>query len=399
MRPCIVDVDLGRSAVAALLALTGWTFARRPSRGSPTEPATRSRSMSSSCSRSTFPIRWTRRSWRCSARATSPASPRANSCRRCAAAMHGKVAITYFEWAGAYDQRIVVPWRLIDGPETADAFANEIARAPYPPRLAHLDLGRAQFRQDPCSTTAAIAASGASSTCPATAPTTAARFVTHRARRGARRRHHHQRPADHAEAAELFTMDIDNLDVYFEDCVIGGPARSSSRSASASSSTKRSAPSWCWRSPAARPNGASFPCRRARRACPARSASRCGRSAGGIRLTAALCRRRDGRTYVCPSIPASRTARDQLPRCARIGTDPPASRARGGSRRRPGCGHRARRSPGLHDTATTVGTVLLAISRACASRALAWRIEDHGVESRLAPSRAGDGGTGRAAAP
>ena len=33
--------------------------------------------------------------------------------------MHGKVAMTYFEWAGPGDQRIVVPWRLIDGPETA----------------------------------------------------------------------------------------------------------------------------------------------------------------------------------------------------------------------------------------------------------------------------------------
>src|ERR1700704_5788310 len=44
---------------------------------------------------------------------------------------HGKVALTYFEWAGPYDQKIVVPWRLISGPESADAFANEIARAPY----------------------------------------------------------------------------------------------------------------------------------------------------------------------------------------------------------------------------------------------------------------------------
>ena len=44
---------------------------------------------------------------------------------------HGKVAITYFEWAGLYDQKIVMPWRLIDGPESADAVASEIARAPY----------------------------------------------------------------------------------------------------------------------------------------------------------------------------------------------------------------------------------------------------------------------------
>src|SRR5262249_25074446 len=45
--------------------------------------------------------------------------------------MHGKIAITYFEWAGATDQRIVVPWRLIDGPAAAKAFTDEIAAAPY----------------------------------------------------------------------------------------------------------------------------------------------------------------------------------------------------------------------------------------------------------------------------
>ena len=44
---------------------------------------------------------------------------------------NGKIAITYFEWAGANDQKIVLPWRLIDGPEAADAVAAEIARAPY----------------------------------------------------------------------------------------------------------------------------------------------------------------------------------------------------------------------------------------------------------------------------
>ena len=44
---------------------------------------------------------------------------------------NGKIAITYYEWAGANDQKIVMPWRLIDGPEAADAVAAEIARAPY----------------------------------------------------------------------------------------------------------------------------------------------------------------------------------------------------------------------------------------------------------------------------
>jgi Protein of unknown function (DUF1194) len=45
--------------------------------------------------------------------------------------INARVAVTYFEWAGAQDQKIIVPWRLIEGPESADAVAAEIARAPY----------------------------------------------------------------------------------------------------------------------------------------------------------------------------------------------------------------------------------------------------------------------------
>ena len=43
----------------------------------------------------------------------------------------GKVAVSYFEWAGLFDQTILMPWRLIESPETADAVAREIARAPF----------------------------------------------------------------------------------------------------------------------------------------------------------------------------------------------------------------------------------------------------------------------------
>jgi len=31
------------------------------------------------------------------------------------------LAVTYFEWAASSDQKIIIPWRVIDGPETADA--------------------------------------------------------------------------------------------------------------------------------------------------------------------------------------------------------------------------------------------------------------------------------------
>src|SRR3954447_11866441 len=39
---------------------------------------------------------------------------------------NGRISITYFEWAASSDQKIIIPWRLIDGPETADAVAAEI---------------------------------------------------------------------------------------------------------------------------------------------------------------------------------------------------------------------------------------------------------------------------------
>src|SRR5260370_11867778 len=43
---------------------------------------------------------------------------------------NGKIAVTYFEWAASSDQKIIIPWRLIDGPETADAVASEIMKTP-----------------------------------------------------------------------------------------------------------------------------------------------------------------------------------------------------------------------------------------------------------------------------
>ena len=45
--------------------------------------------------------------------------------------INGRVALTYVEWAGAADQRVVLPWRLLDGEASAAAIAAEIGRAPY----------------------------------------------------------------------------------------------------------------------------------------------------------------------------------------------------------------------------------------------------------------------------
>ena len=135
---------------------------------------------------------------------------------------HGKVAVTYFEWAGPYDQKIVVPWRLIDGPEAADAFANELARAPYR-RASRTSISGALSFAKPLFDGSGyrgfrrvvdVSGDGANN---------CGTFVT-----GAR---------DDVLAAGMtinglpimlkrpnaFTMDIDNLDIYYEDCVIGGP--------------------------------------------------------------------------------------------------------------------------------------------------------------------------------
>ena len=37
--------------------------------------------------------------------------------------VHGRVAVSYVEWAGTFAQSVVVPWTLIDSRETADGFA------------------------------------------------------------------------------------------------------------------------------------------------------------------------------------------------------------------------------------------------------------------------------------
>lgn len=42
-----------------------------------------------------------------------------------------RIAVAYIEWAGAFDQRLLVDWRLIDGLDTARAFADELLARPY----------------------------------------------------------------------------------------------------------------------------------------------------------------------------------------------------------------------------------------------------------------------------
>jgi hypothetical protein len=135
---------------------------------------------------------------------------------------NGKIAITYFEWAASSDQKIIIPWRLIDGPETADAVANEIMKTPVR-RASRTSISGAiyfampLFNEDPYHGLRRVIDISGDGPNNNGAPVTGAR--------------------DEALSKGIVinglpimvkepsysTMDIDNLDWYYEDCVIGGP--------------------------------------------------------------------------------------------------------------------------------------------------------------------------------
>jgi hypothetical protein len=136
--------------------------------------------------------------------------------------MHGKIAITYFEWAGAADQKIIVPWRLIDGPASARAFADEIAQAPYRRAYRTSISGALRFAQPLFEGSGFrglrrvidVSGDGANNQgLPVTLVRDEAleRGITINGLPILLKR------------PSAATMDIDNLDVYYEDCVIGGP--------------------------------------------------------------------------------------------------------------------------------------------------------------------------------
>jgi hypothetical protein len=135
---------------------------------------------------------------------------------------NGKISVTYFEWAASSDQKIIIPWRLIDGPETADAVANEIMKTPIR-RASRTSISGAiyfampLFDEDPYHGLRRVIDISGDGPNNNGAPVTVAR--------------------DEALSKGIVinglpimvkepsysTMDIDNLDYYYEDCVIGGP--------------------------------------------------------------------------------------------------------------------------------------------------------------------------------
>jgi hypothetical protein len=135
---------------------------------------------------------------------------------------NGKIAITYFEWAASSDQKIIIPWRVIDGPETADAVANEIMKTPIR-RASRTSISGAinfampLFDENPyrgLRRVIDISGDGPNNT---GAPVVGARDMA--LEKGITI---NGLPIMVKEPS-YSTMDIDNLDFYYEDCVIGGP--------------------------------------------------------------------------------------------------------------------------------------------------------------------------------
>jgi hypothetical protein len=133
--------------------------------------------------------------------------------------------VTYFEWAGLFDQTILMPWRLIEGPESAEAVAREIARAPYRRAPRTSIFGALQFAKPLFETSGHrglrkvvdVSGDGVNNMGP---PVTrmrddvlAAGITINGLPIMLRRRNGYG----------MWGMAFENLDAYYEDCVIGGP--------------------------------------------------------------------------------------------------------------------------------------------------------------------------------
>ena len=135
---------------------------------------------------------------------------------------NGKISVTYFEWAASSDQKIIIPWRVIDGPETADAVAAEIMKTPIR-RASRTSISGAinfampLFEENPYRGIRRVIDISGDGPNNNGSPVTTARDAA--LEKGVVI---NGLPIMVKEPS-YSTMDIDNLDLYYEDCVIGGP--------------------------------------------------------------------------------------------------------------------------------------------------------------------------------
>jgi hypothetical protein len=135
---------------------------------------------------------------------------------------NSKVAVTYFEWSASSDQKIIIPWRVIDGPETADAVANEIMQTPVrrgsrTSISGAINFAMPLFEENPYRGLRRVIDISGDGPNNNGGPVTGARAAA--LEKGITI---NGLPIMVKEPSYA-TMDIDDLDLYYEDCVIGGP--------------------------------------------------------------------------------------------------------------------------------------------------------------------------------
>ncbi|MFG1185775.1 DUF1194 domain-containing protein [Xanthobacter aminoxidans] len=135
---------------------------------------------------------------------------------------NGRIAVEYVEWAGENEQKIVVEWRIIDGPDSAKAFSDAVRSAPIRRIYRTSISGALLFAADQFDLNGFrglrkvidVSGDGVNNQGP---PVALARDSV--VRRGITVNGLPLLMKRSASSA----LDIPELDVYYEDCVIGGP--------------------------------------------------------------------------------------------------------------------------------------------------------------------------------
>jgi Protein of unknown function (DUF1194) len=130
-----------------------------------------------------------------------------------------RVAVTYFDWSASRDQKVIVPWRVIDGPEAAEAVANGIMKMPIRRGSSTsisgaINFAMSLFEENPYRGLRRITDISGDGPNNNGAPVTSARdaaLLNGITINGLA-----------IMVTERSAMDIDDLDFYYEDCVIGG---------------------------------------------------------------------------------------------------------------------------------------------------------------------------------
>jgi Protein of unknown function (DUF1194) len=133
--------------------------------------------------------------------------------------------VTYFEWSASSDQKIIIPWGVVDGPETADAVAREIMKTPVRQGSSTsisgaISFAMPLFNENPYRGLRRVINISGDGPNNNGAPVAGARDAA--LERGITINTINGLPIM-MENSSYSIMNIDNLDLYYEDCVIGGP--------------------------------------------------------------------------------------------------------------------------------------------------------------------------------